>query len=274
MILKKRVFLLLSILLFLSGCSFIQTEENIVLQIAASDVVKKEVINSNQSQYTQVYETREEPIIGTSINKEIFKEANSNGGIPWLARKIQDAKNASQEVELIHTYNQFNEKVATIENPGSKVITEAQPAIYEYGANMQEGAVFFPYRVTRYGYDCDGCSVTSEDISGSASGMKFGKDKVRQADGSWKTGYTYEGYHVIATSKAIPMFSIVKISNHPFSGGGIVAGQPFYAIVGNRGVSGSNIDLFAGSEKSLNVISQRGNPSGSNTRVEIIRVGK
>ena len=49
---------------------------------------------------------------------------------------------------------------------------------------------------------------------------------------------------------------------------------PFYAIVGNRGVSGSNIDLFAGSEKSLNVISQRGNPAGSNTRVEIIRVGK
>ena len=274
MILKKRVVFLLSTLLFLSGCVFNQTEENIVLQIAASDVVKKETKSNNQTQYTQVYEIVEEEILGTKINEVVYTKSKNSNGISWLAAKVQDAKDASQEVELIHTYNQFNEKIATITNPGSKKITEAQPTIYEYGAKMQKGAIFNPYRVTRYGYDCGGCTVRDGDFSGTASGILAGKDRVMQANGEWKQGLTYEGYHIIATSSAIPLFSIVKISNHPFSGGGIIAGQPFYAIVGNRGVGGSNIDLFAGTEKNLNVISQKGSPANSNTTVEIIRVGK
>lgn len=274
MILKKRVIFFLSALLFLSGCAFNQTEENIVLQIAASDSVKKEVKNNNQSQYQQVYETKEEEIAGTRINKVVYKEAEGNNGISWLAAKIQDAQNARQEVELIHTVDQFGEKISTITVPGSKKLTPAQPTIYQYGAQLQVGAVYSPGFTTRYGYDCGGCSVTADDFSGTASGIKLGADRVRQANGQWKDGYTYEGYHIVATSSAIPLFSILKISNHPFSGGGITAGQPFYAIVGDRGVSGSSIDLFAGSEKNLNVISQSRSPRNSNMRVEIVRIGK
>lgn len=275
MITKTRVVLLLSVLLFLSGCVFNKKDENIVLQIAASDVVKKDYKSNSQTQYTQVYETKEEPILGTKINQVIYKDPSHSNGISWLAAKVQDAKDARQEVELIHTYNQFNEKIATITVPGSTRITDAQPTIYEYGAYVQSGAVYNPYRVTRYGYDCGGCSVRPvEDFSGTASGIKLGADRVLQPNGEWQQGYTYDGYHIVATSTAIPLFSILKISNHPFSGGGITAGQPFYAIVGDRGVGGSNLDLFAGTETNLNAISQNGSPSGSSTRVEIIRVGK
>ena len=123
MILKKRVVFLLSTLLFLSGCVFNQTEENIVLQIAASDVVKKETKSNNQTQYTQVYEIVEEEILGTKINQTVYTKSKKSNGISWLAAKVQDAKDARQEVELIHTYNQFNEKLATITNLGSKTIT-------------------------------------------------------------------------------------------------------------------------------------------------------
>ncbi len=274
MITKTRVLLLLSALLFLSGCVFNKKEENIVLQIAASDVVKKEYKSNSQTQYRQVYETKEEPILGTKINKVVYRDATNSNGISWLAAKVQDAKDASQEVELIHTYNQFDEKIATITVPGSTKLTDAQPTIYEYGAKMQVGAVYNPGFVTRYGYDCGGCTIAADGSSGTASGMRVTADSVRQSNGEWKQGYTYDGYHIVATSPSIPLFSILKISNHQFSGGGIVAGQPFYAIVGNRGVSGSSLDLFAGTETNLNIISQNGSPRSGTTKVEIIRVGK
>lgn len=269
MITKARVFILLSILLILSGCVFNKKEnENIILQIAASDEnVEVELKNSN---YSQEFEVVEEPIVGTSLNEVVYKQAPDNSGVPWLASKVQDASDARVEVTLVHTYNQFDEKISTITLPGSKKMTDATGVIYEYGKHPTVGAIWHPYRVTRYGYDCAGCSVVPEDFSGTASGIKLGKDRVRQLDGSWKDGYTYGGYHVIATSPEIPLCTVVKVSDHPFSGGGIQAGTPFYAIVGDRGVSNGSIDLFAGTEKNLNVISQSSSPNGSSTRVEIV----
>lgn len=135
-------------------------------------------------------------------------------------------------------------------------------------------AEFSPSRVTRYGYDCRGCRVNGSGFSSTASGIQIGADSVRQANGQWQYGYTYEGYHIIAASQSLPLFSIVKISNHPFSGGGIVAGQPFYAIVGDRGVGGTAIDLFIGTESNMGVISQSGSPNNSGTKVELVRSGR
>ncbi len=269
MITKARVAILLSTLLILSGCVFNKKEnENIILQIAASDESRE--LTLKNSNYTQEYEVSEEAIVGTKLSGVVYKAASDNSGIPWLASKIQDASDARVEVTLVHTYNQFDEKISTITLPGSEKITDATGVIYEYGKNPSIGAVWFPNRVTRYGYDCAGCSVVPDDYSGTASGIKLGKDRVRQLDGSWKNGLTYNGYHIIATSTAIPLCTVVKVSNHPFSGGGISAGVPFYAIVGDRGVGGSSIDLFAGTETNLNVISQSTSPTGSNTKVEIV----
>lgn len=133
---------------------------------------------------------------------------------------------------------------------------------------------FRPSRLTRYGYDCAGCTTTSNGYSKTASGIQISADRVRQSNGEWALGLTYDGYHIVATSSNIPLFSILKISNHPFSGGGITAGQPFFAIVGDRGVGGTAIDLFIGSEKNINAIRQSGNPSSSNTVVEVVRYGR
>lgn len=274
MITKTRVALLLSILLILSGFMVNQTKENIVLQIAASENVQIDTKINGQSTYKQVSETKEETISETKINQVVYREAIDSNGISWLAAKVQDAKDARQETKVIHTYNQFDEKISTITVPNSKKITGAQPTIYQYGAQMQPGAVYNPRRVTRYGYDCGGCSVNSDYFANTAGGIKVGFDRVKQSNGEWKSGFTYDGYHLVATSNAVPLFSILKISDHPFSGGGIIADQPFYAIVGDRGVSGSSIDLFAGTETNLNAINQRGNPSTSNTKVEVVRVGR
>ncbi len=270
MITKKRVILLLSTLLVLTGCVFNEDKnENIILQVASNSETQEEVV-LKLANYTQDYETVEEQIVGTKKSGVEYRSANNSNGVSWLAAKVADASDAVKEVTLVHTYNQFNEKISTVEVPGSEKITEATGTVYQYGQQAKVGAEWYPNVVTRYGFDCGGCSVNSEGFSGTASGMKMSGTQVRQSDGSWKDGYTFDGLHVIATSQAIPLCTVVKISNHPFSGGGISSNEPFYAIVGNRGVSNGNIDLFAGTETNLNVISQKGSPSRSNTKVEIV----
>ena len=266
---RRRVILLLSTLLVLTGCVFDETKtENIILQVSSSN--DSRAVELKQSNYRQETEYVEEPMIGTKLNNEIYLESQNSQGISWLATKVQDATDAVRSAKVVHTYNLFDEKISTVVVPGTEEITPATGVVYEYGKNAQVGAFWNPRVVTRYGYDCGGCSVNEEGFSGTASGIKTSGTQVRQANGTWKDGYTYEGYYIIATSKAIPLGTVVRISDHPFSGGGIVAGQPFNAIVGNRGVSGSSIDLFAGTETNLNVISQSGSPSRSNTKVEII----
>lgn len=139
---------------------------------------------------------------------------------------------------------------------------------------IKEGLIYRPSLVTRYGYDCRGCRVNDAGYSSTAAGIHICGDKVKQAHGEWLNGLTYEGYYIVATSKSIPMFSILKISEHPFSGSGIISGQPFYAIVGDRGVGGTTLDLFIGTEKDMNKIVQKGNPKSMQTKVEIVRLGR
>ena len=266
---KKVVVLLLSLLLVLTGCVFKEgKQENIILQVASSN--ESRAVTLKQANYTQEYETVEEQIIGSSLEGIEYREAADSNGVAWLAAKVQDATDAVREVKLIHTYNQFNEKISTIEVPGTESISDATGVVYQYGQYPQVGAEWNPTRVTRYGYDCAGCSITDEDFSGTASGIKLSGNSVRQSNGEWQSGLTYDGMYVIATSTSIPICTVVEISDHPFSGAGITPGVPFTAIVGDRGVGGSNIDLFSGTEKNLNVISQYGNPGASNTKVKIV----
>ncbi len=266
---RKVVSLLLSLLLVLTGCVFNEDKkENIILQVASSN--ESVEVNVKQANYTQEYETVEEPIIGSQLEGVEYREASHPNGVAWLASKVQDATEARREVKLIHTYNQFNERISTIEVPGTEKITDATGIVYEYGSSPIVGAEWNPARVTRYGYDCAGCSVNDEDFSGTASGIKLSGNSVRQSDGSWRSGLTYDGMYVIATSTSIPLCTVVEISDHPFSGSGITPGVPFTAIVGDRGVGGSNIDLFTGTEKDLGKIGQAGNPSQSNTKVKIV----
>ena len=129
-------------------------------------------------------------------------------------------------------------------------------------------------KATRYGFDCYGCRIYEGGYSKSAGGIKFGDNIVQQSNGAWQEGLTYDGYYIVATSSNLPLHSIIKINKHPFSGSGITANQPFYAIVGDRGVGHGVLDLFIGSEKNINRISQRGNPRNANIQAEVIRYGR
>lgn len=108
-------------------------------------------------------------------------------------------------------------------------------------------------KITTYGTDCYGC-YNSNGFGGTASGVKLSFDSVRQSDGSWKQGITYDGYYVVAANGSIPFGSIIEVSNHGFSGNGLVEGQPFYAMVLDRGAMTLNhLDLFVGSENNNSI---------------------
>lgn len=104
-------------------------------------------------------------------------------------------------------------------------------------------------RITTYGVDCTGC-YHNNGFGGTASGVKVSwNPSVRQSDGTWKTGLTYDGYYIVAANRSIPLGSIIEISNHGFNGYGLVEGQTFYAMVLDRGAMTLNhLDLFVGGE--------------------------
>ncbi len=177
------------------------------------------------------------------------------------------SNNTSSEILTVIIKEKPKPKVETF-----KISNEIMSTSNSSGLTV--GSIYKPNRLTRYGFDCRGCQLKGPYFSSTAAGINIGDNRVRQANGQWQSGLTYEGYYIVAASRSIPIFSILKISDHPFSGSGINAGEPFYAIVGDRGVSGSNLDLFIGSEKNINAIRQRGNPSSSNTQIEIVRWGR
>ena len=106
-----------------------------------------------------------------------------------------------------------------------------------------------PARITTYGVDCDGC-YHNNGFGGTASGVKVSwNPSVRQSDGTWKTGITYDGYYIVAANSSIPIGSIIEISNHGYNGYGLAEGVTFYAMVLDRGAMTLNhLDLFVGGE--------------------------
>ena len=116
----------------------------------------------------------------------------------------------------------------------------------------EEEASTFVGKLTTYGVDCYGCSFSNgrgSTATGIALDMYQG---VQQVDGSFQPGIKYGNYYVVAADPGIPMYSILKISNHGLSGSGISLDEPFYAIVLDRGgaIYGGHLDLYIGSESS------------------------
>ena len=105
------------------------------------------------------------------------------------------------------------------------------------------------YKLTHYGADCKKCSGIT------ASGYD-----VRNT--MYYNDKEYGNIRIVATSKSIPLYSIIKIKNYKL-GGDIIA------IVLDRGVGNGVIDLLANSE---NEARQLGIQKG--VEIEILRNGK
>ncbi|CAM4129289.1 hypothetical protein H9L01_02670 [Erysipelothrix inopinata] len=174
-------------------------------------------------------------------------------GTSWIYAKTQDGIRGTKTTKYKRMYNSQGDLLSRVEIPNAAEVVESTPTIYESGQRAQADAYYNASRITRYGVNCAGCNMSEGGTGGTSAGIALGLDSVRQRDGSWKPGVTYEGYYIIATSSDVPLCSIVEISDHTVSGQGITPGVPFQAIVLDRGgaIQGSKIDLFAGSETDM-----------------------
>jgi 3D (Asp-Asp-Asp) domain-containing protein len=156
-----------------------------------------------------------------------------------------------------------------VEIKGSEKVekeTAATPTIYQYGAKVAIGSYFYTSIITRYGYDCAGCNIGLDGAAGTSSGIRVKNVSVRQANGSYLDGLTYEGYYIVAADKAFPFCTVLEIENKNMRGYGLVPGEPFKAIVLDRGgaIKTTHLDLYAGSERNLSIIA-----GGKNSGIKV-----
>ena len=238
------VFLVMS----LSACTAsVKQKENIVLQTLST----KDVPVASESPFLM-----KEVVESTIIAKQttVVKPADaSRTGIPWLISKVSAGTPKTQTTRYRITYDSMGSVLSKVAVPNTTMIKQSTPGIFMYGAKPSKGAYFKP-GFARYGADCGGCHVSSDGTSGTASGLMVSTTGVRQSSGAWKTGITFNGYYLVATSSSLPMCTIMEITNHKYSGMGLTPDVPFKVLVADRGVSGSLLDLFVGSEKNLSIV--------------------
>lgn len=241
-------------LLSLTACSSPIESEELVLVKAQDNVLLRndtliEPYTFNQEQVTSV---------DTKAIPTVLKEMDaSRSGYSWLISKVSEGKPGYTTTDVRNTYDTKGELLSSETIPGSEVYTDVTPTIYQYGAKVTVGAYFYTSIITRYGYDCVGCNIGVDGAANTAADIKVRNTEVRQADGFFEDGITYEGYYIVAADKAFPFCTVLEIENKNMSGMGLVPSVPFKAIVLDRGgaIKTTHLDLYAGSEKNLSVIS-------------------
>ena len=221
------------------------------------ELVRIEEINKREQPYYIEY--KEEAIIVEEAQRTFIMPESEKEGFSWMAEKIKNGSHTQIIVTYQYVYNSEGELLSKIQVPNSLQYYESSEMVYEYGSKPKVGVIFSLSKVTRYGADCGACYPNSLGQSNTASGVPVSKDSVRQADGQWKKGIIYEGYYVVATSRNIPLCTVLEITGHSFSGMGLKPGVPFQAIVLDRGVNDGILDLFVGSEYNLEIVQQTKN---------------
>jgi len=259
LLIKLNRIIIVFLVISLSACtSTVKQKENIVLQTVSTE----DVALTSQSSFL-MKEVVERTIIAKQTS--VVKPADaSRTGIPWLISKVSAGTPKTQTTTYRITYDSAGAVLSKVAVPDTTTIQPSSPAIYMYGAKPQKGAYFKP-GMSRYGADCGGCYVGTDGTSGTASGIMLSTTGVRQSNGTWNSGITYNGYYLVATSSSMPMCTIMEITDHSYSGMGLRPDVPFKVLVVDRGVSGSMLDLFVGSEHNLSVVRLTGPQSPTAT---------
>lgn len=226
----------------------------------------------------------------TAVSVQSTKQATSavmNTQLTHRALRVdadtQLATSLKQEVTTYAINKKLNKKLVNeqaIQSSLGRIMEVAQADQYEPPKPKNEvttetaanGDEFY-VKTTLYGVDCYGCHVREDGTGNTATGVLLNPSiGVQQSDGSWISGITYDGYYIIAADRSIPFYSIVEISNHGISGMGISPDQPIKCIVLDRGggIAGNHIDLYIGSEASVNQFSY----NGSQAVAKVLRYGR
>ncbi len=264
MIKTKKVWFA-GIILFLAACTQTTESTHIVLQRADENTILSAAIVSPFTFEESVETTYDKTTIKTVLNPM----DNTRTGYSWLISKVSEGSVGYTETRYRSTYDSEGNLLSKEYIPDSEVYYDGKPTIYQYGAKVEKGAYFNARSITKYGYDCTGCYIGLDGAAGTSAGIRLNGTSIRQSNGTWLDGITYDGYYVVAADKAFPNCTILEISNHTFSGMGLSPDVPFKALVVDRGsaITTNKLDLFVGSEKNINVVT---NKRTANSKVTVV----
>lgn len=205
-------------------------------------------------------------IEGNDVDFSTFKSTDNVDGN--LEVKISGDYNKNK----VGTYKLTATSTDSSGNAASSEFTltvKAEPVTVTYSGGVVTNGKSFKGKLSRFGVNCSGCSGESSGSGGFASGVKASIYKgVRQSNGTWKKGITYDGYYIVAADSSIPLCTVLQFTNHSISGSGISKGATFYAVVLDRGgaIKGNRIDFYIGDENNYkNVIKYNGSSSATVT---------
>lgn len=265
--LKRRFFALFMTVFALNGC--ISARE---MEVSTASAVRKP--NQNIIDRVALSTTVENVVMPNNDAKPglILDTTTTEGGLSWVITQVSAGTPGKIEQAYRVTKDALGKEISRVPIPGAKKVIPSQDAVLRYGGTIRAGN-YFNAKTTMYGVDCVGCSGQYTGRGNTGTGIQLDASRgVMQPDGSWKQGITYNGYYIVAADKNLPIGTVLKITDHGYSGWGITPGQPFYAMVLDRGggISGNHLDLYAGSEKSLMLSLDN---SVHHPKAEIISVG-
>lgn len=113
----------------------------------------------------------------------------------------------------------------------------------------------FNATLTRYGMDCVGCVVTN-GVAHTSHGIALQANAVRQPNGVWQEGITYNGRYIFAGNRDRVKCTLLSLYDHPYEGRGIQQGVPIHGVIADNGAFGYNhLDLFVGTETNIDAVS-------------------
>ena len=273
MFIKKTISTILVISLTITLFACAKTEE-VAEEVPVFQTLSYEALQ--QESYSSItpitYEYVEEESILAKQGTVFLDGKAYADGYWWIASQTTKGTPKKSTCIFKYTYDIDGNQISRIVVPGSTKIIESEDIVYKYYGYIQAGSIFYPSSFTKFGSNCGGCHANPDGFSTLASGIGVGLHSVRQANGVWEDGITFEGYYMIAMNSPIPICTLVEVSNHSFKGEGIEPGVPFRAIVADRGVVANHVDLFVGDENNLNNVIKT--KKKNNIKVTIISIGK
>ncbi len=204
----------------------------------------------DRSLLIETYSLGSAPGVSTIVNKNL-----QTGEKYWLSRYEANGSWGLNIQEYLITYDFFNKRPLSYElvKEQTDAISPVPHSLIQ-GTKVEIGAFFNPV-FSRYGVNCQGCSGQNSGRGNFSVGIGADiNEGVRQFDGKYKKGLIFEGYYIVASDPSIPLCTILEISNHNFSGGGLEPGVPFYAVVLDRGgaIKNNRLDFYIGDERYYN----------------------
>lgn len=253
----------ISVLLLLSGCSS-QESYDIVLQKSTGTLFADGLTTTPY----RIEEVTELVTLSEPASVELAY-TSSRTGYSWLLSKVRAGKPAQKSITYRVTYDYNGAILSKVAMPDSETVVPSIPTLFQYGGTITVGSYFYATQISRYGFDCTGCGVQTDLTSSTSALIRLSADSVRQSDGTWKKGITYDGYYIVAADKAFPLCTVLTISNHHLSGSGISEGVPFKVLVIDRGsaIKTTHLDFFIGTETFLNTVIHNANSYGTKVTI-------